>query len=339
MIGVGAALGITYFSTSSCGCEGEESDHLVKNLVPTKKNVTFDLSGKVAFITGGATGIGKACALVLAHSGCDVVIVDVNKKLAEETAEEVRRKTGRRALSFNVDVRNYGALEAAAQETVAKLGSLDFCVANAGIGREASVLTMEEEDLSTIIDINMKGVFFTVKACAREMVKQNRGGRVVTISSINAKIAGAGASAYCGTKAAVKMMVRCWAQDLIPYGITVNCIGPGATDTALMISQVDHPDARKGLLNAIPSGRMALPEEVGWLTAFFCSDEAAYLTGTFIAQDGGLRDHNSGATEELARIVQRRNTVEGKAILEEKDKSHYDQKEQARAQRSKFGVQ
>jgi len=275
---------------------------------------------------------------VLAQAGCSVAVADVNMQFAEETAALVR-KLGRKALALKVDVRDYHALEQAAKQTSSEFGALDFCVANAGIVRGGSVLTMEEQDFDNIVAVNMKGVFSTVKACSREMVKHGRGGRVIVISSANAEIAGAQASAYCGTKAAVRMMVRCWAQDLVPFGITVNCIGPGATETALMVAQVEDSKARQGLLEAIPVGRMAHPDEIGWLSAFYCSDEAAYLTGTFVLQDGGLRDHSASVTPEVRRWVQARTVHKGEELMKEIDAAFAQEQALVKSQREKHNLQ
>eukprot|EP00455_Lapot_gusevi_P045286 TRINITY_DN5770_c0_g1_i11.p1 TRINITY_DN5770_c0_g1~~TRINITY_DN5770_c0_g1_i11.p1 ORF type:complete len:172 (-),score=42.04 TRINITY_DN5770_c0_g1_i11:60-575(-) len=170
------------------------------------------------------------------------------------------------------------------------------------------------------------------------MVALGHGGRIVTISSANAVIAGAEAAAYCATKAAVAHMTRCFAQDLIPYDITVNCVGPGATDTPLMIHQVDHPDALAGLLKAIPTGRMATPEEIAYVCAFYCTDMSAYLTGTFLLQDGGLRDHTPERASELLAIRQDRQTLSGAQVLQKIDDAHNEAQAQAREKRSKFGV-
>ncbi len=264
---------------------------------------------------------------MLARCGCDVAIVDVNQTEAERVAGIVRSH-GRRAVVLKADVRSLTEMEAAAAECVYKLGGLDICVANAGIVRTGSILTMDEKRWHEIMDVNMTGTFLTVRACSREMVKLNRridsptshhtssgvGGRIITISSANAVLAGAEGGAYCATKAGVSIMTRCWAQDLIAHDITVNCIGPGATDTGLMRAQVDSAEAHTGLLKLIPSGRMAEPEEVGWLVAFYASPAAAYLTGNFTLMDGGLRDHNAELTPALHETRALRAKLNGQQV-------------------------
>jgi len=178
-----------------------------------------------------------------------------------------------------------------------------------------------------------------VKVCARQMAKHNKGGRIICISSANAEIAGVGGSAYCGTKAAVRMMTRCWAQDLVPFGITVNCIGPGATQTALMVAQVDDDQAVKSLLEAIPMGRMATPEEISYLCAYYCSDEAAYLTGTYVLQDGGLRDHTTSSTPDVRRVVAQRASLTGQEVLAGMDATYAKELDVMKTQRSKHKLQ
>lgn len=193
-----------------------------------ESNARFDFSAKVCLITGAALGIGRAIARVFALSGCSLMLCDINADKLAECAALLTVESPRAAvLTAVVDVRHYDELEAAAQRAVRELGGLHFCIANAGIARVGSVLTFGEDEFDSIVSVNQKGVFNTVKACARELVKLNRGGRIVTISSANAVVAGAGAGLYCGTKAAIAMMTRCWAQDLCPYGILVNCIGYG----------------------------------------------------------------------------------------------------------------
>ena len=152
-------------------------------------------------------------------------------------------------------------------------------------------------------------------------------------------IAGAGASAYCGSKAAVAMMTRCFAQDLLPFGINVNCVGPGATETALMISQVPHADAMKGLIGAIPMRRMATAEEVANTVAFYASPGAKYITGSFILQDGGLRDHTIDRNSELDHLERMQNELTGIELLEAIDKEEAHRITDLEADRKKWGVQ
>lgn len=246
----------------------------------------LDLSGKVAVVTGAGSGIGEGISLALARAGADIVCCDISERRAELTAAQVR-EVGRKAISVQADVRDSGALAAMASAAVDELGGLDICVANAGVGSHGGVLTMTEEEFDTQIDVNQKGVFLTVQACAREMVRQNRGGRIITIASIAAQRAPVNAFAYSASKAAVRIMTMSWAQELAGFGITANSIGPGVIETPL--SRVGQNSGMlEELERGIPAGRVGQPADIGNLACWLASDESAYVTGTYNIMDGGL---------------------------------------------------
>jgi len=249
----------------------------------------LNLTGKVAAVTGSGSGIGRGMALAFAHAGADVSCSDVVPGRAEETAVMIRA-LGRRATAAVVDVRDRAGLGDWAGATVHDLGRLDIAVANAGIARGSSVLTMGEEDFDTQMDVNSKGVFLTVQATARAMVRAGRGGRIIVISSIAGERPEPGAFAYCGSKAAVRMMARCWAQDLAPFKITVNSIGPGFIDTPLAAGAIGEGDIRALNERWVPLGRVGYPADIGNLACWLASDEAEYITGTYNIMDGGLVD-------------------------------------------------
>ncbi|MGE5596233.1 MAG: SDR family NAD(P)-dependent oxidoreductase, partial [Hyphomicrobiales bacterium] len=181
-------------------------------------------------------------------------------------------------------------LEQMVDQALRELGSVDIAVANAGIARGGSILTMTEEDYDTQMDVNLKGVYLTVQVCARAMVRGNRGGRIITISSLAAERPNPGLFAYCGSKAAVRMMTRCWALDLAPFDITVNAIGPGVIDTPLGSPLLGEGDLRQQNERNIPAGRAGLPMDIGNLAVWLASDEAEYQTGTYTLIDGGIAD-------------------------------------------------
>jgi glucose 1-dehydrogenase len=212
-----------------------------------------------------------------------------------------------------------------AAATGAELGRLDICVANAGIGRGGSVLTMSEDDWDTQVDVNLKGVFLTVQACGREMVRQDRGGRIITISSLAGERPAPMLFAYCASKAGVRMMTRCWATELAPFGITVNAIGPGIIDTPLGATLLGEGDQRAAAERRIPAGRAGYPEDIGNLACWLASDEAEYITGTYTLIDGGLADGGSnfgvGAADEnpliqLRELRRRAGGVQALAMLD-----------------------
>lgn len=249
----------------------------------------LNLTGKVALVTGAGSGIGRGISLALARAGADISCSDVVLERAEETAAMVRA-LGRQANAQAADVRDRAALDDQVARAVAELGGLDIAVANAGIGRGTSVLTMSEADYDTQFDVNTKGVFLTVQAVGRGMVRQGRGGRIIVISSIAAERPEPGAWAYCGSKAAVRMMARCWAQELAPFRITVNSVGPGFIDTPLASGSIGEGDIRAANERHIPLGRVGQPADIGALCCWLASDEAEYVTGTYNIMDGGLVD-------------------------------------------------
>lgn len=279
----------------------------------------LNLTGKTAVVTGAGSGIGRGIALAFAQAGADVLCADIVPDRAEETAQ-MARGLGRKAMSCVADVRKKADVVAMAELASRERGALDICVANAGIGRGGTVLTMREDDWDTLIDVNLKGVFLTVQACAREMVKHNRGGRIIAIASLAAERTSPILFAYCASKAGVRMMARCWAQELAPFGITVNSIGPGVIDTPLAAGLIGEGDQRTTIERTIPAGRLGYPEDIGKLACWLASDEAEYVTGTYNLIDGGLADRgafglDSPQGQQLQMIRESRTTMSGPELL------------------------
>ncbi len=301
----------------------------------------LDLTGKVAFVTGAGSGIGQGSALALAGAGAAVACTDLDFERAEATAAQVRA-IGREALAAAVDVRDLGGLEEAVAATATQLGRLDIAVANAGIARGSNVLTLTEGDLDTVFDVNTKGVFLTVQACAREMVREGREGRVVVISSVSGERAEMGSSAYCGSKAAVRMMTRCWALDLAPFGITVNSVAPGMTETRLWGGVAARGDDRAQMERELPFGRVGQPADIGNLVCWLASDEASYMTGSYNVMDGGLLDGRGLTNRDLPeRIIEIRDRVRsegGEQVLASLDAQAEAGAERAAEQRERHGL-
>jgi NAD(P)-dependent dehydrogenase (short-subunit alcohol dehydrogenase family) len=303
---------------------------------PRGRREMFDLSGKVAVITGAGSGIGRGIALSLAQAGADVVASDLLMDRASETAGMVR-KFGRKALAQRTDVREPESVQALANATVREFGRLDICVANAGILRLGSVLTLPVEDWRGVVDVNLTGVFVTIQVCGREMVRLGNGGRVIVLSSLAAEVASPGWSAYNATKAAVRHATRSWAFDLAPFGITVNAIGPGWIDTPLIADFQGDGEAREQFRQAIPLGRVGTPEDVGGLAVWLASDEAGYVTGSYNLIDGGLHDGRSAAlaTAPLRDLATRH---QGDGLLVEIDRQAAADREFLRQRRHETGV-
>ena len=249
------------------------------------------LSGKVAFVTGGGSGIGRGIAERLAREGADVSIGEIDLPGAEETADLVRQAGGRaHVVKMNVAAPQH--VQEAVDSCVAALGRLDIAVANAGIGRAAPLLEMSLKDWQDQVDINLTGVFVTAQAAARKMVELGNGGRIICMSSLAAERTGLTMWAYSATKAGVRMMVRGWAQELGPHGITVNAIGPGIIETPLarMLAGDEGSATRRRVESLTPVGRVGQPSDIAGLTAFLCGPDAAFMTGSYLLMDGGLAD-------------------------------------------------
>ncbi len=278
----------------------------------------LDLTGKVAVITGAGSGIGRGIALALAGAGADIVASDLFLARAEETAEMVS-DLGPRASARRADVREPESVVALATSAAAEFGRLDICVANAGIVRTGSLLTMAEEDWNEIVAVNQSGVFHTVQACAREMVRAKHGGRIITISSIMAAHPTRGSFGYSTTKAAVVMMSRCWAQELAPFGITVNSIGPGYVESRMGVGAIGPGDAWETYGKSVPAGRTGTPEDIGNLAVWLASDEAGYVTGAYHVIDGGWLDRSWSRDDTLTEDLERRReqfaTMNGDELL------------------------
>ena len=280
----------------------------------------LNLDGKVAVVTGAGSGIGRGITLALAKAGAHVLCADIVRERAETVAAAVR-DLGRKAASCVADVREKKDVVAMAEQASQELGALDICVANAGIGRGGTVLTMPEEDWDTQIAVNLKGVFLTVQACARAMVTHNRGGRIIAISSLAAERPSPALFAYCASKAGVRMMARCWAQELAPFGITVNSIGPGVIDTPLAAGLIGEGGQREAMERSIPLGRVGYPDDIGRLACWLASDEAEYVTGTYNLIDGGMADRGSYGpgsawAQQQQTLREARSTMSGPALLE-----------------------
>jgi glucose 1-dehydrogenase len=248
------------------------------------------LSGQVVIVTGGAQGIGRACAERFAKEGAKVVIADMNEKAGAAAAKAISEAGGTaRFIGVNVaerlDVHNLIAA------TLEVHGQLNALVACAGIFETVPFLELEEADFDRVIATNLKGSFLCGQAAARQMVKQCQAGgppgTIVNISSVNAHFGMADHAAYATSKGGVRQLTRSMAIALAPHGIRVNAIGPGTIETAMSSGLTEDKDMLGTVLGRTPLGRLGKPEEIAAVAAWLISSEASYLTGETIYADGG----------------------------------------------------
>lgn len=245
----------------------------------------IDLTGRVALITGGGRGIGRAIALAFAASGATVVInYKGNAAAAEETVAAIRAAEGV-AEAVQADVGQAADVERLVKAVLAGHGRLDILVNNAGITRDTLILRMKEDDFDSVIQTNLRGAYLCTKGVLRPMSKQG-GGRIINITSVIGLIGNAGQANYAAAKAGVIGLTKSTAREMAARAITVNAIAPGFIDTE-MTSGLGE-ETRKAILETIPLGRLGKPEEVAALACFLASDAAAYITGQTITVDGGM---------------------------------------------------
>lgn len=248
----------------------------------------FDLSGKVALITGGRRGMGRTHALALASQGAKVAVTDIDANECASVVEEISAKGGE-AICLKVDVSKKSDVDAGFDEVIKRFGRLDILVNNAGIYFPKPALELTEEEWDKTININLKGQFLCAQRAAKEMAK-NKWGRIINIASIASGQVGvgiAGGAHYTASKGGIIGMTETLAIEFAPLGITVNVIGPGAIDTPMVQAAQMPKEALEGLLQRVPLKRIGRPEEVSAMVVFLASEESSYVTGATFHVDGG----------------------------------------------------
>jgi glucose 1-dehydrogenase len=252
------------------------------------------LHGKVAVVTGGNTGIGKAVVMALAKEGANIVIDYISNEEAELLVEADVKGLGDKVIGVKADVSKVDDLRTLISTAVATFGRIDIMVNNAGIETRTSVLDTTEEQYGAVMDINLKSAFFGTQLAATQMIAQGGGGRIINMTSVHEDWPMPGNTAYCLSKGGMRMLTRTAGVELAPHNILVVGVGPGAVDTPINKATVADPKALAILDAAIPMGRLAEPEEIASIVAFLAGDGASYLTATTIFADGGLMQSSPG---------------------------------------------
>jgi glucose 1-dehydrogenase len=246
------------------------------------------LNGKVAIITGSATGIGMACAQAMAREGACVTINYVGSSADAQGVVDGIKQAGGRALAVEADVSKQDQVQRLIDQTVREFGRLDVMQNNAGWEKKVPFLEMPFETYQQVIDINLTGTWLGSQIAARQMVKQGDGGRIINTSSVHEDITMPTNAPYCAAKGGIRMLMRTVAIELAPHKITVNNIAPGAIFTPIDSDIQANQELEEELLNEIPLRRWGQPAEVANLAVFLASDEAAYITGSTYFIDGGM---------------------------------------------------
>lgn len=246
------------------------------------------LQDKVAIVTGGDTGIGKAISIAMAREGAKVVVDYHGERAPASALVREIAAFGGTACDIAADVSKADDMHALVGAAVERYGKLDVMVNNAGIEQQHSFIEMPLDVYEKTLAVNLTGAWLGCQLAAQQMVKQQRGGRIINISSIHEEVAMPTNAAYCASKGAIRMLTRTIAIELAKYGITVNDVCPGAVDTPIDASIKRDPQKMNALLSEIPARRMGRPEEIAQLCVYLASEDAAYVTGASIFIDGGM---------------------------------------------------
>jgi len=245
-----------------------------------------NLAGKVALVTGGSRGIGRAIAIALAKAGADVAINYLaNEGAAAQTVAEISG-LGRSALALKADVRDPQAVKALIADVLKRFNRLDILVNNAGVLKDAFVSFMKDEDWELVVGVSLKGSFNCIREASRIMMRQ-RGGRIINISSDAGLLGDAQRANYSAAKAGLIGLTKAVARELARSSVTVNAVAPGVIETDMIADLT--PERREAMLKRVPLSRFGKPEDVAELVAYLASDDARYITGQVVCVDGGLR--------------------------------------------------
>lgn len=242
------------------------------------------LNEKIAIVTGGSRGLGRAIALALAREGAEVIVCSRTVAANEETVSAIKAEGGS-AHSFQVDVTDADSVSAFVKDVIERFERIDIFVNNAGVTADNLLLRLKEADWDKVIETNLKGTFNCMKAVARPMIKQ-RSGKIINMTSVVGMVGNPGQANYCASKAGVIGLSKSVARELASRNVTVNCVAPGLIRTDMTDSIADK--AREQALALIPLGRMGEPEDIAEIVTFLASPASDYITGEVIRVDGGM---------------------------------------------------
>lgn len=259
-------------------------------------DLSVDLRGRTAVVTGAATGIGSAIAMRFAHSGANVVVdyhTDRDHANAEKVVAAIARIGGKGILA-RADTTMERDADALIAMAVEHFGSIDILVCNAGIEESHPVIDMPLDVWERILRVNLTGSFLCARSAARAMIARGQGGRIINISSVHEDLAMPQNAAYTASKGGLRMFMRTLALELAAYAITVNNMAPGAIATRMNREVRENPERQKQLIGEIPLGRVGEASEVAGLAAYLASRAAGYVTGATYVMDGGMLQHTEG---------------------------------------------
>ncbi len=259
----------------------------------------FDLSGKVAIVTGASRGLGQYFGRALAKAGADLVITSRNIDALQDFKAEIEA-LGRKAFPVALDVRDYDSIQRMVTLTIEAYGKIDILINNAGCNIRKPALEITWEDWNTVLDTNLRGSFFVAQGVAREMIPQKYG-RIINIGSVTSVFGYAGITPYCASRGGVKQMTMSLADDWGIYGITVNCLAPGWFKTDQNKILYEDREWVTYICDRIPLKRPGEPGDLEGTVVFLASDASAYLTGQTILVDGGI---STGATRATSKKPQ-----------------------------------
>ena len=248
----------------------------------------FDLTGKVALITGGATGIGRGIAEGLADAGASIVIAARRLDKCEEACQVIHERTGVKTFPYRCDITDKNQIQELVEAVIKEFGHIDILVNNSGIGgSEKPVLKMSDEDWDRVIDINLKGVFLLSRAVVTKMVEEGKGGKIINVASIGGMIGWPNMAAYCASKGGCIQLTKVMALEWVRYNIQVNAILPGYFETPMNTAFFASEAGKRVIKNNIPMRRLAQTDEIKGVAILLASQASSFMTASAVVIDGG----------------------------------------------------